>query len=136
MNRTFLIGRLIKDPELKFTPSGIANINFTLAVNRQYKNQNGETEADFINCVAWRKTAEILKQYTSKGSQIAVDGRIQTRNYEASDGTKRYLTEVICESIQLLGNKKNQEQQKNAQYQYEQDDSLPRIDIGDDNLPF
>ena len=103
MNKVILIGRLTKDPELRTIASGNATTSFTIAVNRNFTNQNGEREADFINCVAWRKQAENVAKYCTKGSQVAVDGRIQTRNYDAQDGTKRYVTEVIADNVTFLG---------------------------------
>lgn len=105
MNKVILIGRLTKDPELRMTSSGIASTSFTVAVNRNFTNQSGEREADFINCVAWRKQAENLSKYCQKGAQVAVDGRIQVRNYDAQDGTKRYVTEVIADNITFLSSK-------------------------------
>ena len=102
MNKVFLIGRLTRDPELRYTSSNIAAATFTVAVNRNFTNQNGERDADFINVIAWRKTAENIKNYLSKGSQIAIDGRIQTRSYDAQDGTKRYVTEVLADNVQFL----------------------------------
>ena len=108
MNKVILIGRLTKDPELRTTSSNLSVATFSLAVARPYSstqnNSNGQ-DADFINCVVWRKQAENLAKYCHKGSQIAVDGRIQTRNYQAQDGTKRYVTEVICDNITFLGSK-------------------------------
>ena len=105
MNKVILIGRLTKDPELKTTGSGIATVAFSIAVQRNFTNQNGEREADFINCVAWRRQAENIAKYCKKGTQVAVDGRIQVRNYDAQDGTKRYVTEVICDNVTFLGSK-------------------------------
>ena len=105
MNKVILIGRLARDPELRTTSSGIASLNFSLAVTRNFTNQNGEREADFINCVAWRKQAENMAKYCQKGSQIAVEGRITTRSYDAQDGTKRYVTEVVCDNVTFLGSK-------------------------------
>lgn len=102
MNKVFLIGRLTRDPELRYTSSQVACTTFSIAVNRTYANQNGEREADFINVVVWKKQAETAKQYLTKGSQVAIDGRIQTRNYDAQDGTKRYVTEVVAENVQFL----------------------------------
>ena len=102
MNKVFLIGRLTRDPELRYTSSNIAAATFSIAVNRNFTNQNGEREADFINVVAWRKTAENIKNYLTKGSQIAIDGRIQTRSYDGQDGTKRYVTEVVADNVQFL----------------------------------
>lgn len=103
MNRVILIGRLTRDPELRYTSSNIPSATFSLAVDRTFTNQNGEREADFINIVVWRKQAENVKNYLAKGSQVAVEGRIQTRSYDAQDGTKRYVTEVVADSVQFLG---------------------------------
>ena len=105
MNKVVLIGRVTRDPELRYTASNIPNVRFTLAVNRPFENQNGEREADFINIVVWRKQAENLAKYCTKGSQVAVEGRIQTRNYDAQDGTKRYVTEVIVDNVSFLGSR-------------------------------
>lgn len=102
MNKVFLIGRLVRDPELRYTSSNIPSATFSIAVDRNFSNQNGEREADFINIVVWRKQAENVKNYLTKGSQIAIDGRIQTRSYDAQDGSKRYVTEVIAENVQFL----------------------------------
>jgi len=102
LNRVVLVGRLTRDPDLRYTPSGVAVANFTVAANRPFKNQQGEQEADFINCVTWRKQAENLANYMRKGSLIGVDGRIQTRSYEGQDGKMVYVTEVLAESIQFL----------------------------------
>ena len=105
MNKVILIGRLTKDPEMRTTSSGIATTSFTVAVNRNFTTQEGVREADFLNCVAWRKQAENIAKYCNKGSQVAVEGRIQTRNYDAQDGTKRYVTEVIADNVTFLGGK-------------------------------
>ncbi|WP_042354570.1 single-stranded DNA-binding protein [Bacillus rubiinfantis] len=102
MNRVVLVGRLTKDPELRYTPSGVAVATFTLACNRPFSNQQGEREADFINCVVWRKAAENVANFLKKGSLAGVDGRIQTRNYEGQDGRRVYVTEVLAESVQFL----------------------------------
>ncbi|MED2737456.1 single-stranded DNA-binding protein [Bacillus toyonensis] len=102
MNRVILVGRLTKDPDLKYTPNGVAVATFTLAVNRSFANQQGEREADFINCVIWRKQAENVANYLKKGSLAGVDGRLQTRNYDGQDGKRVYVTEVIAESVQFL----------------------------------
>lgn len=103
MNKVILIGRFARDPEMRTTPSGVATTSFTIAVQRNYANAQGDREADFISCVAWRKQAENIAKYCTKGSQVAVDGRIQTRNYDAQDGTKRYVTEVIADNVTFLG---------------------------------
>jgi single-strand DNA-binding protein len=102
MNRVILVGRLTKDPELRYTPSGVAVATFTLAVNRAFTNQQGEREADFINCVVWRKPAENVANFLKKGSLAGVDGRVQTRNYEGQDGKRVYVTEILAESVQFL----------------------------------
>ncbi|MCM3731988.1 single-stranded DNA-binding protein [Fictibacillus nanhaiensis] len=102
LNRVVLVGRLTKDPELKYTPNGVAVANFTLAVNRPFSNQQGEREADFINCVVWRKPAENVANYLKKGSLAGVDGRLQTRSYENNQGQRVYVTEVMAESVQFL----------------------------------
>ena len=103
MNKVVLIGRLTRDPELRYTSSNIATATFSLAVDRNFTNQNGEREADFINIVVWRKQAENVKNYLTKGSQVAIDGRIQTRSYDGQDGQKRYVTEVVADNVQFLG---------------------------------
>lgn len=105
MNRAIIIGRLTKDPETRTTSGGIANTTFTVAVSRPFTSQNGEREADFLNCVAWRKQAENIAKYCTKGSQVAVEGRIQTRTYDAQDGSKRYVTEIIADNVTFLGSK-------------------------------
>ena len=107
MNKVVLIGRLTKDPELRYTQGGTAVANFTLAVNRRFANQSGEREADFINCVAWQKTAEFVANYFKKGQQMAMEGRIQVSVYDGNDGQKRWKTEIIAEQIEFVGSKSN-----------------------------
>lgn len=163
MNRVVLVGRLTKDPELRYTPSGVAVATFTLAVNRTFTNQQGEREADFINCVVWRKPAENVANYLKKGSLAGVDGRVQTRNYEGQDGKRVYVTEIVAESVQFLeprnnsgqhqdnnnnnsynqapaNNGFNQNQQQSQSYQTTNNDPFANdgkpIDISDDDLPF
>lgn len=102
MNKAILIGRLTRDPELRTTPTGRNVCQFSVAVNRTYTNANGEREADFINCVVWDKQAENLSKYQKKGNQIAVEGRIQTRNYDDKDGKKVYVTEILATNISFL----------------------------------
>ncbi|EAW7167998.1 single-stranded DNA-binding protein [Listeria monocytogenes] len=102
INRVVLVGRLTKDPELRYTPSGVAVATFTLAVNRTFSNQQGEREADFINCVVWRKPAENVANFLKKGSMAGVEGRVQTRNYEGNDGKRVYVTEIVAENVQFL----------------------------------
>lgn len=107
INRVVLSGRTTKALEVKYTQSGIAVASFTLAVNRQFRDKDGNREADFINCVIWRKGAENLANLTHKGSLIAIDGHLQTRNYQDKDGKKVYVTEVVVDSFVLLESKKN-----------------------------
>ncbi|EEO9407566.1 single-stranded DNA-binding protein [Listeria monocytogenes] len=107
MNRVVLVGRLTKDPELRYTPAGVAVTTFTLAVNRTFTNQQGEREADFISCVVWRKPAENVANFLKKGSMAGVDGRVQTRNYEDNDGKRVFVAEVVAESVQFLDPKNN-----------------------------
>ena len=106
MNKVILIGKLTKDIELRYSQSNVAIAQFNLAVKRDFKNSNEEYETDFINCVAYKNSAELLDKYCSKGSLIAIEGRIQTRNYDGKDGKKIYVTEVITSNIQFLNNKK------------------------------
>ena len=114
LNRAVLVGRLTKELELKYTQSGTAVASFNLAVNRQFTNQQGEREADFISCVIWRKGAENLANFTRKGSLIGIDGRIQTRNYENQQGQRVYITEVVVEDFALLEPKGTNQKQNNA----------------------
>ena len=107
MNKVVLIGRLTRDPELRYTTSNIPSATFSLAVNRPFQSQNGTREADFINIVMWRKTAETAKKYLTKGSLIAVEGRIQTRNYDGADGKKVYVTEVVAEEAYFADSKRD-----------------------------
>lgn len=106
MNNVNLIGRLTKAVDLRYTQSGVAYGSFTIAVNRRFKNQNGEREADFINCVIWKKGAENLANFTHKGSLIGVSGAIQTRNYDNQQGQRVYVTEVLVENFDLLESRK------------------------------
>lgn len=164
LNRVVLVGRLTKDPELRYTPSGVAVASITLAVNRPFSNQQGNREADFINIVIWRKQAENVTNYLKKGSLAGVDGRIQTRSYDNNEGKRVYITEVVAESVQFLESKgssgnNNQQfggdnygpsdqqgqggyqnnQNRNNQSRFSDDpfasDGKP-IDISDDDLPF
>ncbi|KMT22983.1 single-stranded DNA-binding protein [Clostridium cylindrosporum] len=103
MNKVFLIGRLTRDPELRFTPgSGLAVTTFSLAVDRSYVSQNGQREADFINIVCWRKLAELVANNLSKGRLVGISGSIQTRKYQAQDGSNRYVTEVVADEVKFL----------------------------------
>lgn len=140
MNRVILVGRLTKDPELKFTPNGVAVATFTLAVQRPFTNQQGEREADFINCVVWRRPAENVAQFLKRGSMAGVDGRVQSRSYDGQDGKKVYVTEVMAESVQFLEPKNGGQQQESSgqnQSSGRSNNSYNRdINISDDDLPF
>ena len=117
MNTVNLIGRLTKDIELRYTTSGKAVGSFSLAVTRQFKNENGERESDFFNCVIWGKSAENLANFTGKGAQIGVNGRLQTRNYENQQGQRVYVTEVVVDNFTFLESRAESEQRRNGQSQ-------------------
>jgi single-strand DNA-binding protein len=148
INRVVLVGRLTSEPNLKYTPNGVAVASFTLAVNRTFSNEQGDRDADFINCVVWRKPAENVANFLKKGSLAGVEGRIQTRNYEGQDGKRVYITEVVADSVQFLepknnGNTNTSESKKESntgQGNSLNDDpfggSSKTIDITDDSLPF
>lgn len=102
LNRIILIGRLTRDPELRYTPQAVPVASFSLAVDRPFANQQGQREADFIDCVAWRKLGETVGNHLKKGRLVAVEGRLQIRSYEAQDGSKRRVAEVICDSVRFL----------------------------------
>ncbi|HGN9889088.1 TPA: single-stranded DNA-binding protein [Streptococcus pyogenes] len=140
INNVVLVGRMTKDAELRYTPSQVAVATFTLAVNRTFKSQNGEREADFINCVIWRQPAENLANWAKKGALIGVTGRIQTRNYENQQEQRVYVTEVVAESFQMLESR-NSQQQSGQDNSSQNDNSQPfgnsnPMDISDDDLPF
>ncbi|NLC48119.1 MAG: single-stranded DNA-binding protein [Tenericutes bacterium] len=130
MNKIILVGRLTKDPELRSTTSGISTVAFSVAVNRNFKNKEGNYDADFINCVAFRNQAEFISKYFKKGGLIGIDGRIQTRNYDAEDGTKRYVTEVLVDSVEFVGGK-NENSPSSPQYNnsYVDEPSAPPVDV-------
>ncbi len=109
MNKVILVGRLTKEIEVRYTEKEIPVVNFTVAINRDYKNQNGEYETDFINCIAFQQNAKFMSEYLHKGDLIGVVGKIQTKNYEDKEGKKHYITEVIVERITSLQNKKKEE---------------------------
>ena len=120
MNNVSLVGRLTKDPELRTISTGNTTCSFTIAINRTFANSNGEREADFINCVVWGKQAENFAKFCTKGSLIGVTGRIQTRNYDAQDGRKVYVTEVVATNIQFLSNKGDNQNSYNGASSYNQ----------------
>ncbi|EMJ5456844.1 TPA: single-stranded DNA-binding protein [Enterococcus faecalis] len=153
INNVTLVGRLTKDVDLRYTKSGTAVGQFTLAVNRNFTNQNGDREADFINCVIWRKPAETMANYARKGTLLGVVGRIQTRNYDNQQGQRVYVTEVVAENFQLLESKEVNEQRRGqsagaGQATFDKqptekadplDPFVPGnspIEISDDDLPF
>lgn len=135
INRVILVGRLTKDPELRYTQSGVAVARFTLAVNRNFTNSQGEREADFINIVAWRKLAENCANYLHKGSLAGVDGRIQTGSFETDDGRKVYTTDVVAEDVRFLEPKRSPGAKNSEDDPLAVDDNEP-IKISDDDLPF
>lgn len=108
MNKIILVGRMTKDIEIRYTQNQKEVGNFDLAVNRNYKNANGEYDTDFFKCIAWGNLAKTIQTYTSKGSQIAIEGRVENRTYQANDGTNRYVTEVVVEGVHLIDFKKNE----------------------------
>lgn len=151
INRTILVGRLTKDPEVRFTSSNIAYARFTLAVNRSFAGPTGEKEADFIQCIIWRKQAENMARFVKKGSLIGVEGRIQTGSYDDKDGIRKYTTDVVCDSVQFLEPKssdhndtsyvpKENRDYNNNKYQERQPErkqqNTPSIDVSEDDLPF
>nr|DAE55899.1 MAG TPA: Single strand binding protein [Caudoviricetes sp.] len=144
INNVTLVGRLVAPPELKKTPNNVSSLQGTLAVNRNFKNENGDREADFINFQAWRGTAEIIAQYCSKGSLIGLTGRLQVRSYE-KDGQRRYVTEVVTESVALLESRNKQHEQGQAQSQANNaytgnnnpfSQPADPFSVSDDDLPF
>lgn len=138
MNRVILVGRITKDPELKKTAQDIAVVNFTIAVNRNYTDQQGEKQADFISCVVWRRQAENVAKYVSKGMLLGVEGRIQTRQYESETGMK-YITEVLCDSVQFLENKSSNqsiEDQPSTKSQSDEFYETSKKLAAEDDLPF
>lgn len=149
INNVVLVGRLTRDPELRHTPQNQAVATFGLAVNRQFKNANGEREADFINCVIWRQQAENLANFAKKGALIGITGRIQTRNYENQQGQKVYVTEVVADTFQMLESNKSQGEQSNKPQAQNKKPQAPDpfkapaadpfaggTEISDDQLPF
>ncbi|MFA7588781.1 MAG: single-stranded DNA-binding protein [Acholeplasmataceae bacterium] len=137
INRTVLVGRITKDPELRTTQSNISVVRFTLAVNRQFTDQAGERQADFIQCTAWRKQAENLARYVKKGALLGVEGRIQTSQYEV-DGNMRYVTEVICDTVQFLESKGSSNQEEKEDDLADNDDfyETSKQLAAEDDLPF
>ena len=138
MNKATLLGRLTRDPELRYTQSGVASLSFTVAVNRNFKNANGEYDADFIPVVVWRGLAETLGKHLKKGSRVCVSGRIQTRSYDGNDGQKRYVTEVVADDATIID---WNGATSGGSSPYPSDDNVPpagftSVDDIDDEVPF
>jgi single-strand DNA-binding protein len=136
MNKAMIVGRLTRDPELKATGSGKAVANFTVAVNRRFKNPQGGYDADFIPVVVWGRQAETASQYLRKGSQVGVVGRIQVRSYQANDGTNRYVTEIVADEVEFLSPKSEGCSTQESSYEIAMDDDFTPFDMDDDDLPF
>jgi single-strand binding protein len=138
MNKIFLIGRLTKDPELRYTSSEAAVCSFTLAVDRRFISQSGEREADFIPVVVWNKAAENCAKYLAKGRQTAVEGRLQIRSFEGSDGQRRWATEVVADNVEFLssGQKQGGQQQAGRSSDLEYGDLGNEITFDDSDVPF
>lgn len=148
INRFIGVGRLTADPQFRTTPNGVSIANFTIAVNRTFTNAQGEREADFINCVVFRKQAENVNNYLSKGQLAGVDGRIQSRSYENKEGNRVFVTEVVCDSVQFLEPKGNNNQNVSQGQQIGTKNQQTgnaaegnpfdngNVDIGPDDLPF
>lgn len=126
MNKVILIGNLAKDPEAHTTQSGISRSTFTIAVQRRFTNQQGQREADFLPVIAWRQTADFCNRYLTKGRKVCVEGSIQTRSYDAQDGSKRYVTEIIADSVEALGGRQDDKPAAQpGEFQEIEDDNLP-----------
>lgn len=141
INQVVLVGRLTKEVNLKYTPNNQAVATFSLAVNRNFKSQNGERETDFINCVIWRQQAENLANWAKKGALIGITGRIQTRSYENQQGQWVYVTEVVADNFQLLESRKDREAGQSQEYSQpdfsrQAPANTSPMDISDDDLPF
>lgn len=135
INNVTLIGRLTRDPKLQYTKSNIATAQFNIACNRNFKNSNGEYDADFINCVMWRDQAERFCEWTRKGMLVGITGRIQTRSYEGNDGKRVYVTEVVAENFQVLEKRDNTANQNSMNEQMPPNFASP-MNIEDSDLPF
>lgn len=137
MNKVFLVGNLTKDPELATTNSGVSVCRFTLAVQRRYSNSEGERETDFLNIIVWRAQGENAHKYLKKGSKCAVDGTIQTRSYDAQDGSKRYVTEIVADNVEFLNSKSSGDGDGQEKYGSANKKDVTELEpIDDDTLPF
>jgi single-strand DNA-binding protein len=137
LNKTMLIGNLIRDPELKTTPNGQTVASFSIATNYQYKNANGEKtdKAEFHNIIAWGKLAEVCGQYLKKGSKAYIEGRLQTRDWTGTDGVKKYRTEIIAENLIMLDGRRAEQAEDKRELMHE-DMNIPQDDISVDKIPF
>lgn len=137
INNVVLVGRIVRDPELRYTPQNTAVATFTLAVNRRFKNAQGEREADFINCVIWRQPAENLANWAKKGTLVGITGSIQVRNYENKEGQRVYVTEVLADSFQMLESNSNKTEKGKTKSNQDKDPFAgSSMEVSDDDLPF
>ncbi len=136
INRAVLVGRLTRDPDLRYTSSGVAVGSFTVAIDRPFTNRSGEREADFINCVIWRKAAENFANFTHKGSLVGIDGRIQTRSYENQQGNRVYVTEVVADNFSLLESKAEADQYRQQHPQGNSSSPSSQKSSQQDNNPY
>lgn len=137
INNVVLVGRIVREPELRYTPQNTAVATFTLAVNRRFKNAQGEREADFINCVIWRQPAENLANWAKKGALVGITGSIQVRNYENKEGQRVYVTEVLADNFQMLESSSNKTEKGKTKSQQDKDPFAGSpMEVSDDDLPF
>ena len=137
MNKVILVGNLTRDPEYQTTPNGVALARFSIAVQRKFVNSDGNREADFINCIAWRGQADFVNKYFKKGSRIGLTGSLQTRNYEANDGSRRTATEVVVEDVEFVGPKQDDNGREfDAQPEVQNEEKPSLQPVEDDDLPF
>lgn len=135
MNKVILLGRITAKPEIRYTGSNVPYVRFTVAVNRQFNNQDGTRDADFINVVAWRKQAEVICNYFDKGNQIAIEGRLQTGSYDAQDGNRRYTTDVVLDTFHFVESK-NARANVSNESPYDYQDMAPVNDVNIEDDPF
>ncbi|MFK4885856.1 single-stranded DNA-binding protein [Lactococcus petauri] len=137
INNVVLVGRIVREPELRYTPQNTAVATFTLAVNRRFKNAQGEREADFINCVIWRQPAENLANWAKKGTLVGITGSIQVRNYENKEGQRVYVTEVLADNFQMLESNSNKTEKGKTKSNQDKDPFAGSpMEVSDDDLPF
>lgn len=137
INNVVLVGRIVREPELRYTPQNTAVATFTLAVNRRFKNAKGEREADFINCVIWRQPAENIANWAKKGTLVGITGSIQVRNYENKEGQRVYVTEVLADNFQMLESNSNKTEKGKTKSNQDKDPFAGSLmEVSDDDLPF